>query len=195
MHTLPQLPYENTALEPHISRETLDFHHGKHIQTYVDNLNNLIVDTEFADLSLEEIILKSESGPIFNNAAQIHNHILYFGQFTSANQKLPSDELYRAIERDFGSLELLQENFNKSALSNFGSGWTWLVKNNSGKLEIINTSNANTPFVNPEYTILIACDVWEHSYYIDYRNSRAKYMENFWPIINWEIVSERFINQ
>lgn len=129
-HILPPLPYDLTALEPHISRETLEFHHQKHIQTYVDNLNNLISGTELEDLSLEEIILKSESGPIFNNAAQIWNHIIYFDSLCSHNEKLPSDELYRAIERDFGSIELLQENFNKKALSNFGSGWTWLVKNN-----------------------------------------------------------------
>lgn len=193
MHTLPPLPYDLDFLEPHISRETLEFHHGKHIQTYVDNLNNLIAGTEFENLSLEEVIIKSQSGGIFNNAAQIWNHIIYFDSMTKAETTLPSAELLDAIKKTWGELEIFIQEFTKSALGNFGSGWTWLVKNVNGQLEIVNTSNADTLLLKPEYTVLLACDVWEHSYYIDYRNSRAKYMENFFKVVNWDKISERFL--
>lgn len=190
-HILPSLPYALDALEPYISRETLEYHHGKHHQTYVDNLNRLIVDTEFADMSLEDIIRHS-SGGIFNNAAQIWNHTFYFASLGAPGHDIPSQELYRAIERVWGSFELFVETFTKEALANFGSGWTWLVKNASGTLEIINTPNAETPLTNPEYTPLLTCDIWEHAYYIDVRNARAKYLENFWKVVDWNVVSDRF---
>ena len=193
MQTLSPLPYSLDFLEPHISRETLEFHHGKHIQTYIDNLNNLIKDTEFEHCSLEEIIFRSESGPIFNNAAQIWNHEIYFDSMTKANTTAPSSELSNAIKNTWGDMDVFIAEFTKSALSNFGSGWTWLVKNIDGNLEIINTSNANTVLTMRELTPLLACDVWEHSYYIDYRNSRAKYLENFFQVVNWDKVSERFL--
>lgn len=190
-HILPSLPYALDALEPYISRETLEYHHGKHHQTYVDNLNRLIVDTEFADMSLEDIIRHS-SGGIFNNAAQIWNHTFYFASLGAPGHDIPSQELYTAIERVWGSFELFVETFTKEALANFGSGWTWLVKNTSGVLEILNTPNAETPLTSPEYTPLLTCDIWEHAYYIDVRNARAKYLENFWKVVDWNVVSDRF---
>lgn len=190
-HILPSLPYALDALEPYISRETLEYHHGKHHQTYVDNLNRLIVDTEFADMSLEDIIRHS-SGGIFNNAAQIWNHTFYFASLGAPGHDIPSQELYRAIERVWGSFELFVETFTKEALANFGSGWTWLVKNAGGTLEILNTPNAETPLTSPEYMPLLTCDIWEHAYYIDVRNARAKYLENFWKVVDWNVVSDRF---
>lgn len=187
-HELPLLPYELTALEPYISKETLEYHYGKHHKTYVDNLNNLIVGTEYETLSLEDIVKKSLLGPIFNNAAQIWNHTFYFFGFSPKSTLTPEAKTLELIERDFGSFEKFREEFTKSALGNFGSGWTWLVLNETGKLEIINTSNAGSVLTHEWKKALLTCDVWEHAYYIDTRNARPKYLENFWQIIDWKRV-------
>jgi len=187
-HTLPELPYSVDALSPYISRETLEYHHGKHLQTYVDNLNKLIVDTKYADMTLEEIV-KNSDGAIFNNAGQVWNHTFYFFGFTPNGLGKPTGKIAEMIEKDFGSFEAFQEQFTASALGNFGSGWTWLVINTQGILEIVNTSNAGTPLTQDGITILLTCDVWEHAYYIDTRNSRPKYLENFWQIVDWERVN------
>ncbi len=187
---LPNLPYELNALEPHISRETLEFHHGKHHQTYVTNLNNLISGSEFADLSLEEIIQKAK-GPIFNNAAQIWNHTFYWNSLSSTGDERPSGELADAINATFGSFEKFKEQFTKTALGTFGSGWAWLVKEASGALKIVSTSNADTPLRNQQIPLL-TCDVWEHAYYIDYRNARPKYLNAFWEIANWNFAESNF---
>lgn len=190
-HELPKLPYDLNALEPYISTETLEYHYCKHHLTYVNNLNGLIVGTEFADMSLEDIIKKSSAG-IFNNAAQVWNHTFYWHCFNPI-QTAPSSELLDAINKAFGSLEEFMKKFTTAALANFGSGWTWLVKNRStGELSILSTSNAQTPVSGDEFIPLFTCDVWEHAYYIDYRNARAKYVENFWNILNWEFASKNF---
>ncbi len=191
MFTLTPLPYASGALEPHISRETLEFHHGKHLQTYVDNLNKFTPGTEFENLSLEAIIRKAPPGPIFNNAAQIYNHDFYFQSLGEVAHHIPSKELYQAIDAKWGDLDTFMAEFTKMALANFGSGWTWLVSKGDGSVDIVNTSNAATPLTT-EDTPLLTCDVWEHAYYIDYRNARAKYMENFWKLVNWKTVSERY---
>ncbi len=187
-HELPQLPYELDALQPYISKETLEYHYGKHHKTYVDNLNNLIIGTEYENLSLEEIVQKSLSGPIFNNSAQIWNHTFYFFGFSPKSTLTPEAKTLELIERDFGSFEKFREEFTKSALWNFGSGWTWLVINQDGKLEIVNTSNAGSILTHEWKKALLTCDVWEHAYYIDTRNARPKYLENFWQIIDWKRV-------
>jgi Fe-Mn family superoxide dismutase len=207
MFTLPPLPYSLDALAPYISRETLEFHHGKHHQAYVDNLNKMIVGTEFESLSLEEIIKKAPKGGIFNNAAQIWNHTFYFDSLAPATISTLSEELLSQIVEKWGNIESFQVAFGDVALKTFGSGWAWLVRKSDGTLDIISTSNAETPirdFVeqNPSALSgtspsqgsipLLTCDVWEHAYYIDYRNSRAKYLENFWHVVNWSVVSERY---
>jgi len=190
-HSLPDLPYAQDALEPHISAETLEYHYGKHHATYVANLNKMIVDTEFADLSLEEIIAKS-SGGIFNNAAQVWNHTFYWHCLTPNGGDAPADSaLAQAIDNAFGSFDEFKEKFSASAVGNFGSGWTWLVKSADGSLEIVNTSNAATPLTDGQQPLL-TCDVWEHAYYIDYRNARPKYVESFWNLVNWDFVSSNF---
>jgi len=187
-HTLVQLPYEINALEPFMSQETLEYHHGKHLQTYVDNLNKLIAGTEYEHMPLEEIVQKSEGG-LFNNAGQVWNHTVFFLGFTPQSTKKPGEKTLELLERDFGSFEAFQEQFTASAVGNFGSGWTWLVMDEAEKLSIINTSNADNPLTKGKnYKTLLACDVWEHSYYIDTRNSRPKYLENFWNIVDWERV-------
>ena len=186
---LPALPYAKDALAPTISEETIDFHYGKHHNTYVVNLNNLVADTDFASMSLEEIIMKSEGG-IFNNAAQIWNHTFYWNCL-SPNSTSPSAELAEAINAAFGSMDEFKSKFNTSAATNFGSGWTWLVKNADGSLEIVNTSNAGCPLTE-NYTPLLTIDVWEHAYYIDYRNARPKYLDSIWNIINWDFASANF---
>ena len=228
-HTLPPLPYPMDALAPAISAETLEYHYGKHHQAYVTNLNNLIKGTEFENMSLEEIIMKS-SGGIFNNAAQVWNHTFYWncmapnaggapsgaladainakwGSFdnfkavfsTSAVGNFgsgwtcmkpngggePTGALAQAINGKWGSYQAFREAFVKSAVGNFGSGWTWLVKKGDGSVDIVNTSNAGTPMTNGDVALL-TCDVWEHAYYIDYRNLRAKYVETFWTLVNWK---------
>lgn len=186
---LPALPYAKDALAPTISEETIDFHYGKHHNTYVVNLNKLVEGTEFASMSLEEVIMKSEGG-MFNNAAQIWNHTFYWNCL-SANETRPSDALLEAINATFGSMDELKAKFTTSAATNFGSGWTWLVKNSEGKLEIVNTNNAGCPLTE-NYTPLLTIDVWEHAYYIDYRNARPKYLDAIWGIINWDFVSANF---
>lgn len=191
-HTLPKLPYDYTALEPYISRETLEYHHDKHHKAYVDKLNELIAGTEYEDKSLEEIITSAPRGPIFNNAAQIWNHTFYFDWLINPSENIPDNELTKAIETTWESLEAFKEEFSKEAIANFGSGWTWLVKNNNWELEIINTSNAENPLTQKWLTAIITCDIWEHAYYIDCRNARAKYLENFWKVVNWNKANEYF---
>lgn len=190
MFELPQLPYEPDALSPHISKETLEYHHGKHHKTYVDNLNKLIKDTEFENDSLENIIKKSDGG-IFNNAAQNWNHSFYWKCLTPKSEKEPSGKLADSIKKKFGSFNDFKETFIESAKKLFGSGWTWLAKNGNGELEILNESNAGLPLKSNKIALL-TCDVWEHAYYIDYRNARPKYLENFWEIVNWDFVQENF---
>lgn len=185
---LPKLPYAMNALEPYISAETLEYHYGKHHQAYVTNLNNLIPGTEFEHLSLEEIILKS-SGGIFNNAAQVWNHTFYWHCLTPNASDKPTGELAKKIESTFGSFEQFKEQFSKAAVGTFGSGWAWLVQNPDGSLAITSTSNAQTPMTQKQKALL-TCDVWEHAYYIDYRNLRPKYVENFWKLVNWEFVAK-----
>lgn len=187
---LPALPYEMDALAPIISRETLEFHYGKHHKAYVDNLNNLITGTEMAGNSLENIILHS-SGPIFNNAAQVWNHTFYWNCMSPKGGKAPDGELASAIDKTFGSFDKFKEQFTKTAVSTFGSGWAWLVKNGNGSLEVVSTSNAQTP-MTAKQKALLTCDVWEHAYYIDYRNARPKYVEKFWELVNWEFVALQF---
>lgn len=189
--TLPPLPYEIDALAPHISRETLEYHYGKHHKAYVDNLNNLISNTEFANKSLEDIILAS-TGPMFNNAAQVWNHTFYWHCLAPQGQQgTPSTELKAAIEKTFGSFEAFKEKFTETAIKTFGSGWAWLVKNPSGELSLTSTSNAGTPLTQQQKALL-TCDVWEHAYYIDYRNARPKYVESFWHLVNWNHVNQQF---
>jgi len=186
---LPKLPYTMDALAPYISKETLEFHYGKHHQAYVNNLNNLVKDTEFSTLSLEEIIMKS-SGGIFNNAAQVWNHTFYW-HCLSPKSTEPSGKLANAINKKFGSLEEFKKQFSQAAATVFGSGWAWLVKNPQGELEIVQTSNAGTP-MQQNKKALFTCDVWEHAYYIDYRNARPTYIENFWKLANWDFMAENF---
>lgn len=189
IHELPPLPYAMTALEPHISKETLEYHHGKHHKTYVDNLNKLIPGTEFEHSSLEEIVQKA-TGPIFNNAAQVWNHTFYWHCLAPNAGGEPTGKLAEAINQAFGSFAEFKEKFSATAISTFGSGWAWLVKNKQGQLELISTSNAGTPLRDGQVALL-TCDVWEHAYYVDYRNARAKYVEHFWDLVNWEFVSKQ----
>jgi len=189
-YELPALPYADDALEPHISAETISFHYGKHHQTYVTNLNNLVPGTEFEGMSLEDIITKASAG-IFNNAAQIWNHTFYWNCLTPNSQGAPSGNLATAIDATFGSFDEFKAKFATSCATNFGSGWTWLVKNADGSIEIVNTSNAGCPLTTGQ-TSLLTCDVWEHAYYIDYRNARPKYVESFWALVNWDFVAANF---
>jgi len=185
---LPALPYAKDALAPHISEETLEYHYGKHHKTYVDNLNKLTQDSELADKSLEELI-KTQSGGIFNNAAQVWNHTFYWKCLSPNGGGKPNGDLLTAIERDFGGFDAFKEKFTETSVKTFGSGWGWLVKNADGKLEIVSTSNAGNPLTDDQ-TPLLTCDVWEHAYYIDYRNARPKYLEGFWELVNWEFVAK-----
>ena len=187
---LPTLPYAKNALEPYISEKTLDFHYGKHHQAYVNNLNNLIQGTKFENADLETIIKESEGG-IFNNGAQVWNHTFYFMQFAADGCDEPKNELKKAIEAEFGSVESFKEEFSKAAATLFGSGWAWLVKDEAGKLSIVQTSNAANP-LRSGLTPLITCDVWEHAYYLDKQNARPKYIEDFWKVLDWKVISERF---
>ena len=189
-HTLPALPYAMDALAPIISKETLEFHYGKHHQTYVTNLNNLIPGTEFESASLEEIVKKS-SGGVFNNAAQIWNHTFYWNSMAPNAGGEPTGKLADAIKAKWGSVAAFKEAFNKSAAGNFGSGWTWLVKKPDGSVDIVNTSNAATPLTTTDVPLL-TCDVWEHAYYIDFRNARPKYLESFWSLVNWSFAAKNF---
>lgn len=189
-HVLPALIYGYNALAPVISQETIEYHYGKHHQAYATNLNNLIAGTEFVNMSLEEIVLKSTGG-IFNNAAQVWNHSFYWQCLSPNGGGEPVGELAKAINQTFGSFADFRTKFTQSAATNFGAGWTWLVKNNDGNLEIVNTSNAATPLTQGKKPLL-TIDVWEHAYYIDYRNARPKYLEEIWKIINWEFVASNY---
>ncbi|HEJ0327348.1 superoxide dismutase [Fe] [Serratia marcescens] len=185
---LPALPYEKNALEPHISAETLEYHYGKHHNTYVVNLNNLVKGSEFEGKSLEEII-KTSNGGVFNNAAQVWNHTFYWHCLSPQGGGEPQGELAAAIAKSFGSFAAFKEQFTDAAVKNFGAGWTWLVKKPDGALAIVNTSNAATPLTGEDKPLLTV-DVWEHAYYIDYRNARPKYLENFWALVNWTFAAE-----
>lgn len=187
---LPNLPYAYDALVPHMSKETLEFHHGKHHKTYVDNLNKLVPGTEFENMDLETIIKKS-SGGIFNNAAQIWNHTFFWNGLSPKGGGEPTGDLAAAIVRDFGSFAAFKEKFSEASIKQFGSGWGWLVLNSDGKLEITSTSNAGTPLTEGKKPLL-TCDVWEHAYYIDYRNKRPDFLATFWNLVNWNFVSENF---
>ncbi|MGD2270241.1 MAG: Fe-Mn family superoxide dismutase [Desulfobacterales bacterium] len=189
-HKLPELPYSKRALEPHISAETLEYHHGKHHAAYVTNLNNLIGGTEFEKASLEEIILKS-SGGVFNNAAQIWNHSFYWSCLKPGAGGEPTGPLAEAITSTFGSFEDFKKKFSQKAVTLFGSGWAWLVKNKDGSIAIEQSSNAGTPMTTDKKALL-TCDVWEHAYYIDYRNARPKYVEAFWDLVNWDFAAKNF---
>lgn len=186
---LPPLPYPRDALAPHISAETLDFHYGKHHQAYVTNLNNQIKDTDFASLSLEDIIRKAQGG-MFNNAAQVWNHSFYWNCLAPNAGGEPSGALADAINKAFGSFAQFKEQFTQTALTTFGSGWAWLVQRADGSLALLSTSNAATPLTGPDKALL-TCDVWEHAYYVDYRNARPKYVEAFWNLVNWNFVASQ----
>jgi Fe-Mn family superoxide dismutase len=188
--SLPELPYSHNALAPIISEQTIDFHYGKHHQTYVNNLNGLVGGTEFENSDLETIVKKSE-GPIFNNAAQTWNHNFYFLSLTPGSGSKPSEKLLTAINAGWGSLDEFKAEFNKQTVSVFGSGWSWLVKDAEGKLSISKESNAGNP-ITRGLTPLLTFDVWEHAYYIDYQNRRADYVTALWDLVDWNIVSERF---
>lgn len=189
---LPALPYAKDALQPHISTETLDFHHGKHHNAYVTKLNELLPGSEFEGKTLEEII-KTSSGVMFNQAAQVWNHTFYWNSLSPNGGGAPTGDLAAAIDKAFGSLDAFKTAFNAKAMGNFGSGWTWLVKNSDGSLEIVNTDDADTPIAREGQTPLITADVWEHAYYIDYRNARPKYLEEgFWNLVNWEFAAANF---
>jgi Fe-Mn family superoxide dismutase len=189
-HTLPSLPYAMDALQPLISKETLEFHYGKHHQAYATNLNNLIKGTEFENSSLEEIVKKSSAG-IFNNAAQVWNHSFYWNCLKPNGGGAPTGALAAAIDAKWGSFDNFKVEFTKSCVGNFGSSWTWLVKKPDGSVDIVNTSNAATPLTGADKP-LMTCDLWEHAYYIDYRNLRAKYVEIFFQLVNWEFVAGNF---
>ncbi len=190
---LPALPYAADALEPVISAETIQFHYGKHHQAYVDNLNRLVADTDHADSSLEDLITSTE-GALFNNAAQVWNHTFYWHCMTPRPSDAPSGALADAISAAFGSQDEFKTRFLAAAAGNFGSGWTWLVTDGDGKLAITNTSNAENPLTQALQPLL-TCDVWEHAYYVDYRNARAKYLEAWWDIVDWTFVEARFGDQ
>ena len=185
--SLPPLPYEMNALEPHISSETLEFHYGKHHQTYVNNLNGLVEGTDNASKSLEEIIISSDGG-LFNNAAQVWNHTFYWNCMGPNGGGNPTGSVANAINQAFGSFDNFKDQFSKSAATNFGSGWTWLVKNSSGTVEIQNTSNAGCPMTSGN-TAVLTIDVWEHAYYVDKRNARPAYIESWWNLVNWDYVN------
>ncbi|MCX7556810.1 superoxide dismutase [Fe] [Xanthomonadaceae bacterium JHOS43] len=186
---LPPLPYARDALEPHISAETIDFHYGKHHQAYVTNLNNQIKGTELEDAPLETIVRKAQGG-MFNNAAQVWNHNFYWLCLAPNGGGAPTGKLAEAIDKAFGSFDAFKDEFTKLSIGTFGSGWGWLVQRQDGSLGLVSTSNAGTP-ITGEDTPLLTCDVWEHAYYIDYRNARPKYLEHFWNLVNWDFVASR----
>lgn len=192
---LPPLPYAENALEPYISERTVQFHYGKHLATYIANTNNLKKGTPFDNLKLQEIV-KESTGGLFNNAAQSFNHIFYFESLQPHNpaKTKPTGELLKLIEQNFGSFENFKEQFTKAGLTLFGSGWVWLTLCKDGKMDIIQTSNADTPISHGKYPLL-TMDVWEHSYYLDTQNNRGKYIENYWNIINWDAVAKRMNNK
>jgi len=187
---LPPLPYALDALEPHISQKTLEFHHGKHHQAYVNNLNNLVPGSAFEDADLEKIIKEADGG-IFNNGAQVWNHTFYFNSFSPNGGGEPKGELAEAINKAFGSFDAFKDEFSKAAATLFGSGWAWLVKKGDGSLEIVKESNAGNP-IRTGLTPILTCDVWEHAYYLDKQNKRPDYIADFWKVIDWNIVSGRY---
>ena len=187
--TLPELPYSLDALEPHISKETLEYHYGKHHQTYVTNLNKLVEGTDNEHKSLEDIILSSEGG-LFNNAAQVWNHTFYWHCLNPNGGGEPTGQLADKINQAFGSFSEFKQQFTQAAITTFGSGWAWLVQNEQGELAIMSTSNASLPMTSGQKALL-TCDVWEHAYYIDYRNARPQYMDAFWQLVNWEFVTSQ----
>lgn len=193
MFELPKLPYQNDALEPHVSKKTVEFHHGKHHAAYVKNLNALIVNTQFEKMSLEEIV-KNSDGAVFNNAAQVWNHTFYWNCLSPADKAKtkPSGKLMKAIERDFGGFDDFKESFTKQSVSLFGSGWTWLVSDEKGSLSIVRTENAKNPLALEHVSPLMCCDVWEHAYYLDYQNLRPDYLNGFWHVINWDFVEKNY---
>lgn len=186
----PTLPYQPDALEPVISRETIDYHYGKHEKAYIDNLNKFIKGTEYEDMDLEEIIRHSD-GALYNNAAQAWNHIFYFFTFSPEGNREPTGDLRRAIDRDFGSFDKFKEAFEQAGASLFGSGWVWLSRDDDGKLFISQGQNAQNP-LKDGLVPLLTFDVWEHAYYIDYKNLRASYLKKMWDIVDWDIVADRY---
>ena len=190
--TLPELPYPKTALAPHISAETLEYHHGKHHNAYVNNLNKLIAGTKHESMSLEDIIKDSKSGPVFNNAAQVWNHTFYWHSMKPNGGGKPAGALLAAIEKSFGSFENFQKTFTEAAMGQFGSDWAWLVKKADGTLAVEKTPNAETPLTNPALKAILVCDVWEHAYYVDKRNDRAGYVASWWSLVNWEFAAQNF---
>lgn len=187
-HKLPELPYAKDALQPHISAETLEYHHGKHHNAYVTNLNNLIKGTKYENMSLEEIITSSEGG-VFNNSAQVWNHSFFWNCLSPNGGGAPTGKVAEMINKKWGSFDKFKEEFAKAATTNFGSGWTWLIQNKQGDIEIFNTGNANTPMTSGHKAVL-TLDVWEHAYYIDYRNSRPNFINAFWNLVNWDFVNQ-----
>ena len=183
---LPKLPYDMDALEPQISKETLEYHYGKHHQAYVNNLNKLVADTADENKSLEEI-MTSATGGLFNNAAQVWNHTFYWNCLKPNGGGEPTGKLLELITKACGSFSAFKEKFSETAAKHFGSGWVWLVQNSDDSLEIVSTGNAANPLTEKK-TPLLTCDVWEHAYYIDYRNARPKYIEAFWNLVNWDFV-------
>ncbi len=188
-HQLPRLPYSLDALEPHIDATTISIHYGKHHQTYADNLNKLVPSTEFADASLEQIILKAQ-GPVFNNAAQVWNHTFYWESMKSNGGGEPKGELLAAIEKSFGNFAGFKDQLSKISVTQFGSGWGWLVKKKEGTLAVVQTGNAANPLTAGDVPLL-TCDVWEHAYYLKYQNRRADYVGSWWNVINWDAVAAR----
>ncbi|MFZ0486532.1 MAG: Fe-Mn family superoxide dismutase [Arenicellales bacterium] len=187
-HKLPDLPYAKDALSPHISAETMEYHYGKHHQAYVTKLNSMLPGTEYEDLSLEDIIRKAPAGGLFNQAAQVWNHTFYWKSMTPDGGKAPGGDLGQAINSAFGSYDDFKSKFQEKAVGNFGSGWTWLVAGKDGKLDIVNTDDAGNP-MQQNLKPILTCDVWEHAYYIDYRNARPKYVEAFFNIVNWDFAA------
>ena len=187
--SLPDLPYPKKALSPHISEETLDYHYGKHHASYVTKLKGLLEkDSSLAKAGLEELI-KESSGAVFNNAAQVWNHTFYWNSLSPKGGGRPSQELSDILSKNFGSVEQFKEKFTAAALGQFGSGWAWLVKKANGELAVQATGNAENPLQTGGQPLLV-CDVWEHAYYIDYRNSRPNYLKAFWEIVNWDFISQ-----
>jgi Fe-Mn family superoxide dismutase len=191
--TLPPLPYALDALQPHISKETLEFHYGKHHQAYVDNLNKFVAaDSSLQEKSLEEIIKAAAAGPVFNNAAQVWNHTFYWHSMSPNGGGKPTGPIAEAIDRDFGNFDEFKKQFSAKATSAFGSGWAFLVKDSANKLKIVECHDAMTPLKDGSGKPILTCDVWEHAYYIDVRNARAKYVESWWNLINWEFANKNY---
>lgn len=190
---LPELGYQLTDLSPMMSQRTLSYHYGKHFQSYVDNLNHLIEGTEFEGLTLEDLVRKAPEGPVANNAGQVLNHQLFFQQFRpEKNAKVPTGELLFLIDQSFGYFDNMREQIDKAAKSLFGSGWVWLAMNDEGKMQVLSLPNADNPLRHGLKPIL-TIDLWEHAYYLDYQNRRAEYLENFWMLVNWQVISKRIV--